>query len=249
MKTELNLEFYKLTDQQAKNFIYKKGLDLKIDDYFFDISEQEFDTIDNHKYDNEYIEECERTCIDRLMEICEKHEVPIGGIKELNIFAFPSDIENGIYYLCHACQALKIDYIHLFAFSADPKGYYECKLYTDLYRIEEIRLALDKKSYINLYTNMILFDEDINASNYSHNLETLSEIIVERIRFIWHTMNVLSSYSVSCTINLMIPKNIYKYLEEFGVAVNSLINEDYGVEIHCINKSGMEKIAILEYEG
>ena len=249
MKTELNLEFYKLTDKQVKKFISEKGLDVKIDDYFFDISEQEFDTIDNHKYDNEYIEECERTCIDRLMEICKKHEAPIGAIKDLNIFAYPSDIESGIYYLCHACRALKIDYINLFAFSDDPKGYYKCKLYTNLYRIEEIRLALDKKSYIDLYTNMILFDEDVNASNYSYNLETLSEIIVERIKFIWHTMNVLSSYSVSCTINLMIPKNIYKYLEEFGIAVNSLINEDYGVEIHCINKSGMEKITRLEYEG
>ena len=243
MKTKLNLEFYKLTDKQAKKFIYEKGLDLKIDDYFFDISEQEFDTIDNHRDDDEYIDEYARTCIARLMEICKKYEVSINNIKELNIFTFPSDIENGIYYLCHACQVLKIDYIHLFAFSDDPKGYYECKLYTDLYRMEEIRLALDKKSYIDSYTNMILFDEDINISNYDQ--ETLSKMIRQRIRFIYDTMNVLSNYNTPSTVNLMIPKNIYKYLEEFGIVINSLIDEDFGVEIHCINKSGLEKITTL----
>lgn len=239
MKTELNLEFYKLTYEQKKS-LSKKGANIKIDDYFFDISEQQFDFIDERRFDDKYIDECARTCIDRLMEICKKHEVSIDNIKELNIFIIElSDIET-IYYLCHACQILKIDYINI-AFIDDHKGYYKCKVSTDLYRSKEICLALDKDSYINSYTNMILFDEDINASNYDQ--ETLTEIIRLRMTFIWRIMNILSNFTTSNTFILMIPENIYKYLDEFTVIASIIIGSCFDVEIHCINKSGLEKIA------
>ena len=142
MKTELNLEFYKLTYEQKKS-LSKKGANIKIDDYFFDISEQQFDFIDERRFDDKYIDECARTCIARLMEICEKHEVSINNIEDLNIFVVQSsDIEKGVYYLCHAYQILGIDNINLFVFRDDPKGYYEYKLSTDLYRNKKNLLSI-----------------------------------------------------------------------------------------------------------
>ena len=243
MKTELNLEFYKLTDKQKKS-ISKKAANIKIDDYFFDISEQEFDSIDIHRDDDEYIDECARTCIVRLMEICEKHEVSINSIEDLNIFfAQPSDIESGIYYLCHTYQILGIEYINLFVYRDDPEGYYKYKLSTDLYGQKEIWLALNEDSYINSYTNMVFFDKDINVSNY--NQETLFEMITGRIKFIYSTMSVLSYYNTPHIVHFIVPKNIYKYLDEFAIITRSLANEDFGVILHCVNKHGSEKIVKL----
>ena len=242
MKKELNLEFYKLTNKQKKA-ISKKAANIKINDYFFDISEQEFDTIDIHRDDDEYIDECARTCIARLMEICEKHEVSINNIEDLNIFVVQSsDIEKGRYYLCHAYQILGIDNINLFVFRDDPKGYYEYKLSTDLHRNKKIYLAY-KDSYINSFANMVLLDKDVNVSSYDQ--ETLTEMITERIKFIWSTMNILSYYTTPGTVDLIIPKNVYKYLDEFAIIIISLINENFGIILHCINKHGLEKIAKL----
>ena len=56
-------------------------------------------------------------------------------------------------------------------------------------------------------------------------------------------MNILSNFTTSNTFILMIPENIYKYLDEFTVIASIIIGSCFDVEIHCINKSGLEKIA------
>lgn len=247
MKKELNLEFYKLFNNKDEKGICKIT-GIKIDDYLFDISTEKFDSIGKHEDDKDttYIDQCVEICVEKLKHISEKLKISINDIEKLNIIITSKiDIDNGVYYLNIACHKLGIDYIDLYLYvEDDPLGYYICKLNTNdifnLYNSIYLELVEGILKDSN-YNNNVLYDENINASKYSY--KTLFDMTNRRFEFIWHTMNVLSSYTVSCTINLIIPENIYNYLDEFGTAIDAL--DGHHINLYCINKSGEQKILEL----